>query len=73
MKVFGGFKLFIIMQRWWIIMPSKYASIKFAVLITPLFVLVPLTVLLVDVFNVSSKDLVFLFVSGLMLALEVGE
>ncbi len=54
-------------------MPSKYASIKFAVLITPLFVLVPLTVLLVDVFNVSSKDLVFLFVSGLMLALEVGE
>jgi len=47
-------------------MPSKYASIKFAVLTTPLFVLVPLTAILVDVFSVSSKDLVFLFVSGLM-------
>ena len=40
-------------------MPSKYAPIKFAVLTTPLFVLVPLTAILVDVFSVSSKDLVF--------------
>jgi hypothetical protein len=38
-------------------MPSEYASIKFAVLTTPFFALVPLTVLLMDVFSVSSKDL----------------
>jgi len=50
-------------------MSSKYTPLKFAALITPYFITVPIAIFLMSVLNVSAHDMGILAIQGVVLGL----